>query len=233
MPTIANVIPANVKEGSQKRYILLGRTQQRYSGIKALADYVHRKGLKLGIYSDTGIQTCSHTMPGSLDHEEQDAKTFASWGVDYLKYDSCEDKHIDPKERYPKMSKALLNSGDKKIRQLRHQASKTVGEQPEILKTNGINPDMLEVDNGGMTTEEHRSQFIIWALVKAPLLIGCDIRSIDQATFELLSNKEVLAVSKDKLGVLGRKVKKDNDLDVWVGPLTQKRVAVILWDRGS
>nr|GFC89277.1 alpha-galactosidase 1-like [Tanacetum cinerariifolium] len=47
------------------------------SGIKALADYVHNKGLKLGIYSDSGSMTCSKTMPGSLGHEEQDAKTFA------------------------------------------------------------------------------------------------------------------------------------------------------------
>ncbi|KAK3197912.1 hypothetical protein Dsin_021327 [Dipteronia sinensis] len=51
------------------------------SGINALADYVHSKGLKLGIYSDAGRQTCSKTMPGSLGHEEQDAKTFASWEI--------------------------------------------------------------------------------------------------------------------------------------------------------
>jgi alpha-galactosidase len=81
------------------------------SGIKALSDYVHSKGLKLGIYSDAGTLTCSQTMPGSLGHEEQDAKTFASWGIDYLKYDNCENTGTSPRERYPKMSKALLNSG--------------------------------------------------------------------------------------------------------------------------
>ncbi|KAG2633959.1 hypothetical protein PVAP13_2NG224303 [Panicum virgatum] len=61
------------------------------SGMKALSDYVHGKGLKLGIYSDAGPRTCSQQMPGSLGHEEQDAKTFASWGLDYLKYDNCND----------------------------------------------------------------------------------------------------------------------------------------------
>ncbi|KAF2597754.1 hypothetical protein F2Q68_00007171, partial [Brassica cretica] len=81
------------------------------SGMKALSDYVHSKGLKLGIYSDAGTFTCSQTMPGSLGHEEQDAKTFASWGIDYLKYDNCFNTGTSPKERYPKMSKALLNSG--------------------------------------------------------------------------------------------------------------------------
>ncbi|ONK56613.1 uncharacterized protein A4U43_C10F10740 [Asparagus officinalis] len=80
------------------------------SGIKALADYVHDKGLKLGIYSDAGTLTCSKTMPGSLGHEDQDAKTFASWEVDYLKYDNC-NSDTNPKNRYHKMSKALQNSG--------------------------------------------------------------------------------------------------------------------------
>ncbi|KAK4488968.1 hypothetical protein RD792_004759 [Penstemon davidsonii] len=81
------------------------------SGIKALADYVHGKGLKLGIYSDAGTHTCSKQMPGSLGHEKEDAKTFASWGVDYLKYDNCNNKNISAQERYPPMAKALLNSG--------------------------------------------------------------------------------------------------------------------------
>ncbi|RDX64080.1 hypothetical protein CR513_57405, partial [Mucuna pruriens] len=81
------------------------------SEIKTLADYVHNKGLKLGIYSDAGNQTCSKTMHGSLRHEEQDAKTFAFWGIDYLKYDNCENNNISPKERYPPMSKALSNTG--------------------------------------------------------------------------------------------------------------------------
>lgn len=53
------------------------------SGIKALADYVHAKGLKLGIYTSAGTQTCAKTMPGALDHEDVDAQTFADWGVDY------------------------------------------------------------------------------------------------------------------------------------------------------
>ncbi|MGH3377145.1 MAG: glycoside hydrolase family 27 protein, partial [Actinoallomurus sp.] len=59
------------------------------NGIKAVADYVHSKGLKFGIYTSAGTMTCAQTMPGSLDHEAQDAKTFASWGVDFVKVDDC------------------------------------------------------------------------------------------------------------------------------------------------
>src|SRR5689334_8543759 len=58
------------------------------SGIKALADYVHSKGLKFGLYSDAGSLTC-YGRPGSAGHEFQDALQYAKWGVDYLKYDWC------------------------------------------------------------------------------------------------------------------------------------------------
>ncbi|OWM77506.1 hypothetical protein CDL15_Pgr016904 [Punica granatum] len=81
------------------------------SGIKALADYVHARGLKLGIYSDSGYTTCSKTMPGSLGHEDQDARTFAEWGVDYLKYDNCYHDGSKPQQRYSRMSSALLKAG--------------------------------------------------------------------------------------------------------------------------
>ncbi|KAJ4961281.1 hypothetical protein NE237_021191 [Protea cynaroides] len=235
------------------------------SGIKALADYVHGKGLKLGIYSDAGTYTCSKTMPGSLGFEEQDAKSFASWGVDYLKYDNCYNTGTSPKERYPKMSKALLKSGRAIFLSLCEWGQedpatwapslgnswRTTGDIEDNWESmssradlndnwaayagpGGWNdPDMLEVGNGGMTTEEYCSHISVWALIKAPLLIGCDIRAMDDVTLELLSNKEVIAVNQDKLGVQGKKVKKDGDLEVWAGPLSNYRVAVILWNRGS
>ncbi|XP_020209605.1 alpha-galactosidase 3-like [Cajanus cajan] len=67
-------------------------------------------------------------------------------------------------------------------------------------------PDMLEVGNGGMTYQEYRAHFSIWALAKAPLLIGCDVRNLTAETLEILSNKEVIAINQDSLGVQGRKV---------------------------
>ncbi|MEZ0071870.1 NPCBM/NEW2 domain-containing protein [Planotetraspora sp. GP83] len=81
------------------------------SGIKALADYVHSKGLKFGIYTSAGTQTCAKTMPGALDHEEVDAQTFADWGVDYLKYDNCNNEGRPALERYTKMRDALKKTG--------------------------------------------------------------------------------------------------------------------------
>ena len=80
------------------------------SGIKALADYVHSKGLKFGIYSDAGTATCQG-RPGSSSFEEKDAKQYAAWGVDYLKYDWCNTEGLNQKTQYTKMSKALQASG--------------------------------------------------------------------------------------------------------------------------
>lgn len=82
------------------------------SGIKALADYVHSKGMKLGIYSDAAQLTCAG-YTASLNFEEQDAKTFASWGVDYLKYDYCHAPadSATAVARYTRMANALQNSG--------------------------------------------------------------------------------------------------------------------------
>jgi alpha-galactosidase len=80
------------------------------SGMKALADYVHAKGLKLGIYSDAGNTTCGH-RPGSRGHEYQDAITYASWGVDYLKYDWCDTEGIKAEGAYTTMRDALHAAG--------------------------------------------------------------------------------------------------------------------------
>ncbi|CAA6655705.1 unnamed protein product [Spirodela intermedia] len=234
------------------------------SGIKNLADYVHGKGLLLGVYSDAGSYTCSKTMPGSLGYEDQDAKTFASWGVDYLKYDNCYNPGTSPKERYDKMSKALLNSGRRIFFSMCEWGQedpatwapeignswRTTGDIEDKWRVTSIadqndrwaayarpggwnDPDMLEVGNGGMTADEYVSHFSIWALVKAPLLIGCDVRSMSNETQGILSNKEVIAVNQDSLGRQGQKVKKEGDLEVWAGSLSGGRVAVVLWNRGS
>jgi len=80
------------------------------SGIRALADYVHSKGLKLGVYTDAGRLTCEK-RPGSLDHEFQDAKTYASWGVDYVKIDWCHAEGLDPEVQYAKFREALSQAG--------------------------------------------------------------------------------------------------------------------------
>lgn len=88
------------------------------SGMKAIADYVHSKGLKFGLYGDHGKRTCHHynnniqSESGSYGHEEVDAKKLAEWGVDYWKYDNCDIvSGSNQQEDYTRMSNALRNSG--------------------------------------------------------------------------------------------------------------------------
>lgn len=80
-------------------------------GIKPLADDIHARGLRFGIYTSAGTKTCSQQgFPGGLDHEEADARLFASFGVDYLKYDNCNNQGRDAVERYTAMRDALLRA---------------------------------------------------------------------------------------------------------------------------
>ncbi|HEY3836049.1 MAG TPA: glycoside hydrolase family 27 protein [Bryobacteraceae bacterium] len=89
-------------------------TNKKFPDMKALADYVHSKGLKIGIYSSPGPKTCAG-YEGSYGHEEQDAKSYAAWGIDYLKYDWCSAGRIykdeDMHAVYQKMGDALHNTG--------------------------------------------------------------------------------------------------------------------------
>lgn len=81
-------------------------------GIKPLADFVHANGMKFGIYSSAGTKTCEG-KPGSLGHEDIDAKTFVKWGVDFLKYDNCYDNGVPAKIRFPAMANALKRHANK------------------------------------------------------------------------------------------------------------------------
>ncbi|KAG6513758.1 alpha-galactosidase 1-like [Zingiber officinale] len=246
---------------SQGYLVANGRTFP--SGIKALADYVHSKGLKLGIYSDAGYRTCSSEMPGSLGYEKKDAETFAAWGIDYLKYDNCNNGDLKPMERYPQMTQAIMSTdrlifislcewgdmhpatwGSKLGNSWRTtddindswESMVSRADQNEVYaeyaRPGGWNdPDMLEVGNGGMTNDEYIVHFSIWAISKAPLLIGCDVRNMTQETMAILGNKEVIAVNQDPLGVQAKKVRMMGSAEVWAGPLSGYRTVVVLLNR--
>jgi alpha-galactosidase len=240
------------------------------SGIKALAGYVHSKGLKFGIYSDAGTQTCAK-RPGSRGHEYQDALQYAAWGVDYLKYDWCNTGTENAQAAYTTMSDALKSSGRPIVFSLCEWGTnkpwlwaKDVGN---LWRTTGDitdcwdckkqysmgwtkildlqdglesyagpghwnDPDMLEVGNGGMTTTEYRSHFSLWGILAAPLIAGNDLKNMSPEIKEILTNKEVIAVNQDPLGMQGRRVRKNGDAEVWAKQLKDGSRAVALLNRG-
>jgi hypothetical protein len=214
------------------------------SGIKALSDYVHSKGLKFGIYSSAGFKTCQG-YPASLGLEEIDANLYKEWEVDYLKYDNCYQDHGLPQHRYSAMANALEATGRDIFYSLcewgRENPAAWAGElggnswrvSGDITDSwNSIisraeysaslwryagpskgwnDPDMLEIGNGHCSLDEYRTHFSLWAMLKAPLIIGNDIRTLspEDDIFKILSNKEVIAVSQDSLGLQGRIVWSD------------------------
>ncbi|MFC0108572.1 NPCBM/NEW2 domain-containing protein [Kibdelosporangium aridum] len=236
------------------------------NGIKHVADYVHSKGLKFGIYTSAGTMTCNENgFPGSLGYEQQDADLFASYGVDYLKYDNCNNQGVDAKQRYIAMRDALAKTGRKILYSIcewgenkpwewaadvghmwrtTYDISDSYGSMLGIAKQNWAlaehagpgrwnDPDMLEVGNGGMSGIEYRSHFNLWAIMAAPLLIGSDLRKATPETFEILNNREVIAVDQDPLGVQGKPIKSANGLHVFVKPLRNGDKAVLLFNEGE
>ncbi|GAC1637512.1 MAG: hypothetical protein NVS4B8_02430 [Herpetosiphon sp.] len=236
-------------------------------GIKALADYVHGRGLKFGLYTDAGTATC-RGRPGSLNHEQQDAMTFAAWGVDFIKEDYCNAERLDPKTRYTIMRDAIAKTGRPMIfsicdcigpndswdwgpsvgnlwrttydiadswpRMLRNLDSNA--EHAAAAGPGGWNdPDMLEIGNGGMTADEYRVQFSLWALMAAPLIAGNNLAIMTQETLDILNNGEVIAIDQDPAGKQGIKIREDGaGRQVWAKQMQAKgEQAVALVNRGD
>ncbi|WP_443077410.1 glycoside hydrolase family 27 protein [Streptomyces sp. SP17BM10] len=233
-------------------------------GIAGVADHVHAKGLKLGIYESAGTETCA-LYPGSLGHEQQDAADFAAWGVDYLKYDSCPGyQPISARERYKAMADALARTGRPIVYSICNWGDQDVvswgAELGQLWRTtNDIDPtyqrmleifhvnvkladhahpgawndpDALEVGNG-MTADEGRAHFSLWAAMAAPLLAGTDLRTATPETMAIIGNTEVIAVDQDPLGKQGRPVTMADGLDVLAKPLDDGSVAVTLFNENA
>lgn len=207
-------------------------------GIKWLADQVHALGLKFGIYSCAGFQTCAG-YPGSYDYEWIDAATFAEWGVDFLKYDFCfRPTSVAADVLYKRMGLALANCG----RDIVFSACSWGSEHTKIwIKETGAHMwrstgdivdcwtsirdlaksqivaqeyngqgcfndmDMLvvgmhgkgHVGITGCTPEEYRLHFSLWAMLGSPLMLGCDIRNMDEDTKAIITNQDILAINQD------------------------------------
>ena len=208
-------------------------------GMKALSDDVHELGFLFGMYSCAGVRTCAG-YPSSFDHEFIDAKTFAEWGVDYLKYDFCNfPSSAEGKNRYATMSMALKASGrdilfaacnwgtDKPwqwMKSLGAHMYRSTGDIQDNFKSfssialsqldnfcmsgqecfNDI--DMLTVGMYGKgnvalgracTDEEYQTQFALWCMLGAPLMLGGDVRAMNGFCEKLVLNKNLLRINQD------------------------------------
>jgi alpha-galactosidase len=233
-------------------------------GMKYVADYVHSKGLKFGIYSCAGSKTCAG-RPGGRGHEFQDARTYASYGVDYLKYDWCNTTTQEAKSSYTTMRDGLFAAKRPIVFSLCEwgtakpwEWAKEVGhlwrttgdivdrwdsmidildKEKDLAKYAGPgywnDPDMLEVGNGGMTTEEYRTHFSLWCMLAAPLMAGNDLGNMSPETADILKNAEIIALDQDVLGKQGFCYRDNGDYEIWIKKLANNEKAVCLLNRGD
>ena len=228
-------------------------------GMKFLADYIHSKGLKFGIYSCAGTLTCEG-RPAGRGHEFQDARSYARWGVDYLKYDWCNTGSQEAKSSYSTMRDALFAAHRPIVFSICEWGSNkpwewagTVGhlwrttgdisdswnsminifsQQRDLAKYAGPghwnDPDMLEVGNGGMTTEEYKTHFSLWCMLAAPLLAGNDLQNMSPETRTILTNKEIIAIDQDTLGKQATCWRDAGNYQIWIKRLANNDKAVCL-----
>jgi alpha-galactosidase len=244
------------------------------SGMKALVDYVHSKGLKIGLYNCAGTKTCAG-YPGTRGYEYQDARFYAGLNIDFLKYDWCNTEGINAKEAYTTMSNALKIAGKPILFNLCEWGDnqpwdwakpignswrisgdispcfdcednhgtwsswgfmKIIDMRKDIRKFSGPDHwndfDMMEIGNG-MTPAEDRSHFAMWSMMASPLIAGNDFRIMTKETLAILTNKQLIAVNQDALGIQGFKYADENGLETWVKPLSNGNWAITFLNRSE
>lgn len=227
------------------------------SGVQALAESIHARGLLFGVYSYT--QDCEGTA-GGQGYEAMDAAAYAAWGVDYLKYVRCGNttasQMVDLADALAQTDRSIVLSlaaapfqewmrdtahvwrtgGD-----IRATWSSIVSQLDTVVplaayaRPGAFNdPDMLEVGNGTLTLGEQRVHFSTWAILSAPLLAGNDLTTMNEETLAILTNSEVIALNQDPLGLQAALVARVGGIDVLAKPLAACGArGVVLWNRGD
>ncbi len=217
-------------------------------GMRFVSDHIHSLGLKAGIYSDAGANTCGSRYDddengfgaGLYGHEEQDARLyFGEWGFDFIKIDYCGAGHelnLNEQKRYTEISRAFRAAGhgdvavnicrwtfpgtwaaelagswriSQDIRPRWSSVSDIIGKNMYLsayCSPGHYNDmDMLEIGRG-LSDNEEEVHFGMWCIMSSPLLIGCDLTRLSEASLNLLSNPELIALNQDSLGLQARVV---------------------------
>jgi alpha-galactosidase len=248
------------------------------NGMKAVADYVHAMGLRMGGYSDigpVGYGNPPHVQVGMYPYYQQDADQFAAWGWDFIKIDdhgpgdfyaACQaiannasGRSIVLSLSTPQVDRLQFGNRIANSYRVGNDITFNMGQAawPSTLVEFDLDedqwfaqapghwndPDMLTIGLKGISDVEGRSQFNIWCLLGAPLIIGTDVRThgtpyfaplMTAATMHTLTNNEVIAVDQDSLGAVGRPA--GNGTSVYAKPLgsfTSGQFAVLLLNRSE
>jgi alpha-galactosidase len=227
-------------------------------GIEALSDDIHALGLSLGVWAP--VQDCREE-PGGEGYETIDAKTYAAWGVDFLKYVGCGPEvsattisalvdafvvtgrrtvlslAIPPFREWMPDTAQLWRTGDIVQPTWSSLVAQIDAAVPlaAYARPGAFNdPDMLEIGNGALTPAENRTHFAVWSILSAPLLAGNDLTTMAADTRDLLTNSRIIALDQDPLGLQGALIRREGDVEVLAKPLAECGArGVVLWNRGE
>jgi alpha-galactosidase len=248
------------------------QSNEKFPSMKALADYVHSKGLRAGLYTDAGPKTCAG-FEGSDGHELEDILTYAEWGFDYVKIDWCFCEGKVPEQTYGLYGEAIKQAGRDIVLSLCNGGGEcwrfaekinanswrinddvldtwaslyTIAFLSEPIKLAKYNkpghwndPDMLVVGRVGwgpnlrksrLTADEQYMHISAWAMMSAPLLTGCDMTQLDEFTYNLLTNDEVIAIDQDPAAKPAGCIVKNGLTQVWARELEDGSKAVCLFN---
>ena len=259
----------NVDDGffgyRDEKGVLHAHAERFPNGMKPIADYIHSLGLKAGLYSEAGANTCGSIWDadkngigvGLYGYEHQDADLFFNqWGFDFIKIDYCgagQQLELDEKERYTTIVNAIREVCDRNIslnicrwaypgtwvkdlarswrisgdiaptwKLIKHIISKNLYLSAFAGNGHYNDMDMLEVGRG-LKPEEDETHFGLWCIMSSPLMIGCDLTTIPEATLKLLTNPELIALNQDPLGLQAYVAQYENGGYTLVKDIKQKR----------
>jgi alpha-galactosidase len=252
------------QEGRDANGVVLASATRFPDGIQALGSYVHDLGLKLGINSSVGA--CPQpelTPPGSQGYEAIDAAAYASFGVDYVKYNSCGGQASALQANFETMSEALLQSGRPMLLSIVDVPFKYWHSQVgQLWRTHGDGPpswqsvldiidattplsayagqggyndsDMLWIGNAGLSEAESQACFSMWAILASPLIAGNDLSTMSEATRAILTQAEVIELNQDALRLQAVLLGTRGEVMAYAKPLAQCGArGVVLLNRGA
>ena len=201
------------------------------SGMKAIADYVHAKGLKFGLYGDRGKRTCHHYNSKAM------SKALRNSGRDIV-FSICMWEYKEWMPKIANLWRTTFDIGPEWISTSWYRGVYEIidanNKYWQIAKPGHWNdPDMLEVGNRGLSYEEQRSQMTMWSIMAAPIMISSDVRSMSNETKELYLNKDMIAINQDSLGVQGHRISDKQGKQVWTKPLKNGDLAVALLNNNN
>jgi len=231
------------------------------NGIGYLADYMHQRNLKLGLYTNWR----------SLGKVERDVKQWAAWNIDLIKNDAWKTPSTDP--HWAKMQDAILKTGKPIVHSVHfsdedsnpsniceisnmwritndiqdYYNHESISEDkkswaystldiidrmaevaPMIKPGCWADADMFEIGNGNQTLDEYKTQFTMWCLLPAPLIMGNDIRKMNDDIRAILMNKDAIAVNQDPAVIPAKRIRKDEKTELWSRKLADGSLCVVL-----